>query len=250
MHLRLRDMRDVRAFSVLISAGAVLGNLALQGVLMPPGLTPDVRFSGSVIALTLAAPISFFVGLRLRDIHRLTLDLRHAVLHDPLTGAVTRARFYERAAEIGHVPMTLIVADIDHFKTFNDRFGHLAGDTALRQVATALMRNCRREDVVARFGGEEFLILLPGTTLADGARVAERLCARLREKQVLIEGEYLPVTASFGVARVENTATIDAAIAAADDALYDAKRGGRDQVCIARTAAGPRPSGPDRGAGG
>lgn len=234
MELLLRDMRDVRAFSVTVTAAAVLSNLALQSVLIPSDMLGQIRFPGSVIALALAAPVSFFVGLRLRDIHRLTLDLRQAALHDPLTGAVTRARFYERAAEIGNVPMTLIVADIDHFKASNDRFGHLAGDTALRQVATTLIRNCRREDVVARFGGEEFLILLPGTTLVDGARVAERLCARLRGKPVLIEGEHLPVTASFGVATVESPAAMDAAIAAADDALYAAKRAGRNQVSIAR----------------
>jgi len=234
MELQLRDLRDVRTFSVTVTAAAVLANLALQSVLIPADLVAQMRLPVSVMTLALAAPASFSVGLRLRDIHRLTLDLRQAVLHDPLTGAVTRARFYERAIEFGNVPMTLIVADIDHFKIFNDRFGHLAGDTALRQVATTLIRNCRREDVVARFGGEEFLILLPGTTLAEGACVAERLCACLREKPVLIEGERLPVTASFGVAKVESPAAMDAAIAAADEALYAAKRAGRNQISIAR----------------
>jgi len=233
MDLRLRSLRDVRAFSIVVTAVALIGNLVLQRALVPPDVVAQIRLSGSVIVLALAGPISFFFGLRLQDIHRLTLDLRQSTLHDPLTGAVTRARFYDCAARMGNVPMTLIVADIDHFKTFNDRFGHLAGDTALRQVATTLMRNCRREDVVARFGGEEFLILLPGTTLEDGARVARRLCARLRERQVLIEGEHLPVTASFGVATVESPAAMDAAIAAADEALYEAKRAGRDRVCVA-----------------
>ncbi|GAB4298168.1 MAG: hypothetical protein Kow0058_14580 [Roseovarius sp.] len=231
--LKLRDMREVRAFSVAVTAMAVLGNLLLQEVLMPPEVAAGIRFSGSVIAVALAAPISFYVGLRLCDIHRLTLELRQAALRDPLTGAVTRAHFYERAARIGTLPMTLIVVDIDHFKTFNDRFGHLAGDAVLRQVAATLMQNCRREDVVARFGGEEFVILLPGAELADGARVAERLCARLRERKVTIEGAAHGVTASFGVAAVADPAALEAAIAAADEALYDAKRAGRDRVRIA-----------------
>ncbi len=233
MDLRLGNMHDVRAFSVAVTAVVLLGNLALQSLVMPAGVVEDVRVSGAVIALALAGPISFFMGLRLYDIHCLTLDLEHAAQHDPLTGAVTRARVYDRAAEIGHVPMTLILADIDRFKEFNDRHGHLAGDAALRQVAQTFLRNCRQEDVVARFGGEEFLILLPGTTPEDGVRVAERLCTRLRDRQVEIDGARLAVTASFGVAGVEEPGGIDAAIARADAALYEAKGAGRDRVCAA-----------------
>jgi len=97
-------------------------------------------------------------------------------------------------------------------------------------VATTLIRNCRREDVVARFGGEEFLVLLPGTGLGDGARVARRLCDRLREKKVLIDGDHVTVTASFGVAKLDGPDAIDAAIARADKALYEAKNAGRDRV--------------------
>lgn len=233
MDLRIRTIQDVRAFSVAVTALALIGNLALQNLLMPASVVEDIRFTGLVIALALAAPISFFVGLRMYDNHRLTLDLEQAALHDPLTGAVTRSSFYDRAADIGRVPMTVIVADIDNFKAFNDEHGHLAGDIALQQVATTLIRNCREEDVVARFGGEEFLILLPGTGPEDGARVAERLCARLRDRRVEVGDKHLLVTASFGVAEVTDPGNIDAAIGRADAALYEAKKAGRDQVCRA-----------------
>lgn len=230
MELRLRNIRDVRAFSIAVTAVALIGNLALQSLLMPADLFGQLRFSGAIITLSLAAPISFFVGLRMHDIHRLTRDLEHAAVHDPLTGAATRARLYDRVAEIPHGKTTVLAADIDHFKAFNDRFGHQAGDMALRHVAATLMRNSRDGDVVARFGGEEFVILLPGTGLQDGLHVAERLCDALRRNPVHAGGKGVTVTASFGVAETDDPTAIDTAIARADAALYEAKRAGRDRV--------------------
>jgi len=254
MDLRLRNMRDVRAFSVAVTAVTLIGNIALQSLLIPPGLVEQIRMPSSVITLALAGPISFFVGLRMHDIHRLTLDLEQAAVHDPLTGAATRARFYDRAAALAGRRMTLIAADIDHFKSFNDRFGHQAGDRALRHVAATLLRNCRQDDVVARFGGEEFMILLPDTGAEEGLRVARRFCARLRETPVRVdgggaeaggaEGGGVVVTASFGVAPVEDPAKIDAAIARADAALYDAKRAGRDRAHLDRPVSESRAARP------
>jgi diguanylate cyclase (GGDEF)-like protein len=98
-------------------------------------------------------------------------------------------------------------------------------------VVEVLGRNSRKEDLLARFGGEEFLMLLPGTTPGEGQRVAERLCARLRNNPVLIDGAEHPVTASFGVTEVKTAQDLGAAIGRADAALYAAKRGGRNRVC-------------------
>ncbi len=233
MDLRVKDIGEVRAFSVLVTAFAVIGTLGLQQVLMPAALSEATRFSSTIIAWSLATPLSFFVGLRMLDNYHLTLDLERAAMHDPLTGAATRARFYERVAEIGHIPASLLIVDIDNFKKFNDTNGHLAGDAALRQVAATLIGNCRSEDVVARFGGEEFVILLPGAAKDDGVRVAERLAARLRECRIEIADKRLSVTASFGVAEVSDPDHIDEAIAQADAALYKAKQAGRDTVRVA-----------------
>lgn len=224
-------MRDVRVFAAAVTAVALAGNFALQGLLYPAEVVTSLRFSGSVITVALALPISFFVGLRLRDIYRLTVSLETARDHDPLTGVLTRAAFHRYAEELVGAPATLIVADIDHFKAFNDRFGHLAGDAALCHVVGVLTANCRVEDLLARFGGEEFLMLLPGTSPEEGRRVADRLCAGLRETPVLIDGKKRSVTASFGVAEVKTARDLHAAIGRADAALYAAKRGGRNRVC-------------------
>lgn len=233
MQLRLKHMRDVRLFAAAITVVALAGNFALQGLLYPADLVDRLRFASCVITVALALPISFFVGLRLRDIYQLTVSLEAARDHDPLTGALTRAAFHRHAAGLAGTPATLIICDIDHFKAFNDCYGHLAGDAALRHVVEVMGANCRKGDLIARFGGEEFLMLLPGTTLEEGGRVAERLCQSLRVTPVPVDGTDRPVTASFGVAAVRTARDLVTAISRADAALYAAKDEGRNRVCQA-----------------
>lgn len=230
MQLHLKHIRDVRVFAAAVTVVALAGNFILHRLMYPRDIEGDLLFAGSVITVSLALPISFFIGLRLQDIYRLTIRLEAARDHDPLTGALTREAFYRNAAAHRRGPATLIVADIDHFKAFNDRYGHPAGDAALRHVVDVLSRNCRTGDLLGRFGGEEFLVLMPGTTLREGRRVAERLCEALGKEPVELDGETCPVTASFGVAAVEDPRELSAAVERADVALYAAKRGGRNCV--------------------
>jgi diguanylate cyclase (GGDEF)-like protein len=153
---------------------------------------------------------------------------------DPLTGVLNRRAFMERLdAELGRVartgePCSVAVLDVDHFKVINDRFGHAAGDSALRGLVAAVSQRLRRGDAVGRLGGEEFVVLLAGTGCEHAAACAEEL-------RVLVAREAqaagMPFTVSVGVASVSDDATtVDAVLAAADAALYRAKREGRDTV--------------------
>jgi diguanylate cyclase (GGDEF)-like protein len=122
------------------------------------------------------------------------------------------------------------VADLDWFKDVNDRHGHPAGDSLLREFASLLQENLRDVDLAGRWGGEEFLLILPGTELAGGAQVAERIRAALADRMVLVDRAPIPVTASFGVAAVPPARTASELFAAADAALYEAKRAGKNRV--------------------
>jgi diguanylate cyclase (GGDEF)-like protein len=168
-------------------------------------------------------------------------ELSAESLCDPLTGVANRRRveghlrdMAARSTMIGE-PLALLMIDVDHFKAVNDGFGHPAGDACLKQVASVAQEQVRRkDDLVGRFGGEEFLVILPDTSLADGIRVAERIRAAIAAETVLHgeDGTERVVTASIGVAadRIRPGRSVDDLLAEADAALYAAKHGGRNRV--------------------
>lgn len=160
--------------------------------------------------------------------------LAQAAVTDGLTGLKNHRAFQEslnslvQMAERHKQPLSLIMLDIDHFKEFNDRFGHPAGDELLRQVAEVLRQSARAYDVAARYGGEEFALLLPNTALDQAVQVAERL----RSQISAIQNPHAPVSASLGVASYRFGTAPATLLYEADAALYRAKRNGRNQVCI------------------
>jgi len=175
--------------------------------------------------------------------------VRQLAYRDGLTGVFNR-RYFEsrlvdeitRAARYGGGVSVLII-DLDHFKKINDDFGHMLGDDVLRLASALFVRNLRKVDVVCRYGGEEFAVILPATQGASAAAVASKLRRALASHH--FPGVPYPVTVSIGVAEFPtNGITRDDIVRAADSALYDAKESGRNRVCLASNAsvvAAPKP---------
>jgi len=169
--------------------------------------------------------------------------LQDMALKDDLTGLHNR-RFVMEAlarqkalADREQQAFTLCYADLDHFKIINDRFGHAAGDAALRQFAKLAESVVRNVDYVARFGGEEFLLVLVGANEATAARVARRLADHTRDMTVPGADLDFAITVSVGIASYRLGERVDDVISRADRALYDAKRAGRDRVMLAQGTA-------------
>jgi diguanylate cyclase (GGDEF)-like protein len=157
---------------------------------------------------------------------------------DALTGAHNKRYFEETskkaftASRQTSTPLALVLFDIDHFKKINDTLGHSAGDAVLSQVAQIVRARLRKRDIFCRVGGEEFALVLEGTSLADARGAAESLRGAIETAPLVFEGSKIPVTTSFGVAGIEATdASAEALYNRADVRLYEAKRSGRNRVC-------------------
>ena len=167
-------------------------------------------------------------------------QLYRAALHDDLTGAFNKKYLMQqlnkefRFAVRHRAPLSLIMFDIDHFKKFNDTYGHVAGDQILKQLSERVSEGLRSEDLFARYGGEEFAILARGINGRGGALLGERLCLTIASHGFPVASQALKVTISVGVAELRHDDMTHpvALIEAADAALYRAKHGGRNRVVL------------------
>ncbi|MET0518510.1 MAG: GGDEF domain-containing protein [Burkholderiaceae bacterium] len=205
-------------------------------------LLENGRASALMIGAWLLLGLALSIGMAALLIWRLVLRVGHLNRHDPLTDALNRRALQERLRGLraqlqrGH-GYAIVQLDLDHFKRINDGWGHAAGDAALLHCV-ALLRGCLRDgDALGRLGGEEFCVLLPHTSLAQAAEVAQRMRAALAARPLLWRGEPLALTASFGVVAGQHDDPLgEAGLALADQQVYRAKALGRNCVCIALEA--------------
>lgn len=163
---------------------------------------------------------------------------RLAARTDELTGAYNRRHFFEIATALYDAarrygrPLSVILLDVDHFKRVNDRFGHEAGDQVLITVVAILRKQLRAADLFARFGGEEFIVLLPDSNAREAEQLAVRICESLRARRIDTGRGVIGVTISAGVTALQQDQSLPELIARADQALYAAKDSGRDRVVV------------------
>lgn len=188
------------------------------------------RLAAAAATARLAREVASRVDLAVDNL-RVQEELRTRAIRDSLTGLFNRRWIEETMfGSIEHAGV--IVADVDHFKSYNDRWGHAGGDALLQQLARLMQCLFRDDDVVCRLGGEEFVIILPETPFEEVRACAERLVEESRRLAVHLDGELLgAITLSAGIAvSPHHAATVEGLISAADHALYAAKRAGRDRV--------------------
>jgi diguanylate cyclase (GGDEF)-like protein len=199
-------------------------------------------------ALGVAASL---MSIAIRNV-TLLVDTREGSVQDPLTGCLNRKPGLDqldaelRRAKRSGQPLSVLMLDVDHFKQINDRFGHLCGDLVLGAIGRHLVQALRGSDIKCRFGGDEFILVLPDTPLQGAQQVANAIRQAIVAQPVEHNGQALPVTVSIGVACAEPLdVDIKAVIARADHALYSAKESGRDRSCTTseprRDVAGPAP---------
>ena len=169
--------------------------------------------------------------------------LRDLATQDGLTGIANRRHFLEicrkelERAQRYNTPVSLIIIDLDHFKKINDTYGHQAGDAVLQSAASVFRNALRHSDIIGRYGGEEFTVLLPQTIPEDARQLAERLRRDLEKHIVAYSNQSIHVTASFGVSGMQTLGiedSVNSLIKKADQALYEAKRLGRNRVSLGK----------------
>ena len=244
---RLHGNND-RPARMMLMAGFLLAALMLfvravaMGIdrtVLKDFVTPTM-LQGATFLVAFAVILITSVGFLLLQKERAEESAQRLALTDPLTGTFNRRTFLELGAkEIARTrrskgSLCLLMLDLDLFKRVNDQYGHVAGDEALKAVVNALQACLRREDLLVRYGGEEFCVLLPEVSLDHAALLAERSRAAVEAAALMYRGQRIPLTISIGVALLMSGTdeTIEQLVSRADEALYSAKAAGRNRVVV------------------
>ena len=234
-----REFKDRYATSSCIIV-PLKGGGRVRGVLNLADKTDGTRFDEAT-DLPVIEMIAELIGASIYNVE-LYREMEHRAKTDPLTNLANRrgleealSRETDRARRYGS-PLSVLMVDVDQLKDINDRFGHAAGDAVLQNFAAVLLETVRTVDVPGRWGGDEFLVVLPGTSAAHAERLAVRLRKRVRERPTTADNQEITTSLSVGVADYQEDESPEALIRRVDQAMYDAKDGGRDRITTAEPA--------------
>lgn len=231
--MQLETERQVWLVTLAVTAiyccVAAAANIAFQ----TPTDSQNELFSYLGLTIVITGPVTHFMARKMRENALLSAQLQRLVDRDRLTDVATRDYFFTRMQQDPDLQGVALMVDIDHFKAVNDTHGHYAGDAVIKAVAQVLDENIGPDDIVCRFGGEEFVVFLNDLKQLDGIDAAERLRILIGETTVPVGDDLLSVTVSVGGALKRGLKGIDAAIKDADAALYRAKNAGRNQTFFA-----------------
>lgn len=225
-----------RRMGLILSAVSLLGALAIALDRFGLPQNPDqLAYTANLVIAAVAILVLSYVYERARE--KAESALHHLAVTDTLTGLPNRTLLYDNFARTKALalrqktPLSLMLMDLDHFKQINDRHGHDAGDHVLREAADLLRRRLRKSDQVYRMGGEEFLILMPDTSLEQATRLAEHLRGRFEAMEISFHDHCIPLTTSIGITEMSGPQEgFDALLRRADQNMYWCKENGRNRI--------------------
>ena len=228
--LTIRNPVQMIAAAFFVTTLAVCATVIHLHLNYDQEMRDTVQGKAVIATIVVCFPLTLIVMWQMLKTHRLSVELQRLVNRDRLTDAATRDFFFEKLAASPDGYGVSLMIDIDHFKQVNDTYGHLAGDDVIRQVATILRLNVRPDDIVCRFGGEEFVVFLKDAGPDEGWAISERIRQDIEGAVTPFEDGVIKVTVSVGGSLKKRIESIDEAIARADACLYRAKEFGRNRT--------------------
>jgi diguanylate cyclase (GGDEF)-like protein len=240
-HPLWQTLPALMALSVASSVGMLFLLTELMGLGYPPSFRRSLMVA-SIAPLLVSGPIGGVIVHLLRQVEEARRQAQLLAWNDDLTGLLNRRRFAEvgerelRLAQRQGTELALVLLDVDDFKRINDQHGHSGGDAVLKAMGRVLPGTLRSTDVAARWGGEEFVLLLPGASGETALQATERVREAIAQQSIVSAGRVLRWTVSVGVADAAPAETFDALVRRADLAMYRAKSAGKNRVCTAEAA--------------
>lgn len=232
MAIRVRTNWDIALWVLILTSISVGVVLFVQWKTLPAWVFAESGFVSAIIAVILAVPMGVFAATTIKRAQENHVDLRRMLDYDALTNVFTRARFYRDVERENINKGALLMIDVDHFKRVNDTYGHNVGDIALQELCRFLKSATRIDDPVYRLGGEEFVVYLDNIGEERAMRYADRLRHFIEFSHFELDDVKHKLTISIGVACLNHSDEVDEALRSADEALYAAKKAGRNQVVL------------------